>query len=59
MCRPQYVVQRWMAENAGVYLNPGSNYGPGGAGHMRMNIAAPRRLIELALDNMAEALASA
>ena len=54
---PEDIVQRWLAEHARVYLNPGDNYGTGGADHMRMNLATSRRLIERALDNMAEALA--
>ncbi|MCH7530851.1 MAG: aminotransferase class I/II-fold pyridoxal phosphate-dependent enzyme [Gemmatimonadetes bacterium] len=54
---PEKIVQRWLAENAGVYLNPGSDYGTGGADHMRMNVGTSRRLIERALDNMAAALA--
>ena len=29
----------------------------GGAGHMRMNLASPRKIVEPALDNMAEAVA--
>ncbi len=54
---PEDVMRRWFAENAGVYLNPGSSYGLGGSGRMRMNIAAPRAVVARALDNMAEALA--
>ena len=53
------VVQRWLAENARVYLNSGTSYGTGGAGHMRMNLATSRRLVERALENMASALATA
>ncbi len=53
---PEQVVQRWFAENARVFLNPGHPFGTGGTDHMRMNIASPRSLIERALDNMAEAL---
>lgn len=53
---PELVVQRWLAENARVYLNPGSTFGTGGAGHMRMNIATSRRMLEHALDNIAAAL---
>ena len=53
------VVQRWFAERAGVFLNPGSGYGTGGAGHMRMNLASPRMVVEMALNNMAEAVAAA
>ena len=53
------VVQRWFAENARVYVNPGSSYGTGGAGNMRMNIATTRGLVERALENIAEALTRA
>ena len=56
---PERIVQRWLAENARVYLNAGSSYGTGGAGHMRMNLATSRRLVERALENMASALARA
>jgi cystathionine beta-lyase len=56
---PEQVVQRWLAENAGVFLGPGSSYGVGGAGRMRMNIATQRANIERALGNIAEALAAA
>ncbi len=56
---PERIVQRWLAENARVYLNSGSSYGTGGAGHMRMNLATSRRLVERALENMANALARA
>jgi cystathionine beta-lyase len=56
---PERIVQRWFAENARVYLNPGSSYGTGGAGHMRMNLATTRRFVERALENMASALAKA
>lgn len=54
---PETVIQRWFAENARVYLNPGLSYGTGGADHMRMNLATSRSLIKKALDNMGEALA--
>lgn len=53
---PEQVLRQWFAENAGIYLNPGHSYGTGGAGRMRMNIGTPRPLLQLALDNMAEAL---
>jgi bifunctional pyridoxal-dependent enzyme with beta-cystathionase and maltose regulon repressor activities len=39
-----------------VALNPGSIYGVGGAGHMRMNIATSRRTVKAALDSMAAAV---
>ena len=56
---PEKVVQRWFAEHAGVFLNPGPGYGTGGAGHMRMNLASSRKIVELALDKMASAVAEA
>ena len=52
------IVVRWLVENAGVYTNPGSNYGPGGEGWVRMNLGTSRQLIKLALDNIAEAMNS-
>ncbi len=51
------VVQRWVAENAKVYLNPGADYGTGGEARMRMNVGTSRKLIERALDNMESAMA--
>lgn len=53
---PEMVMEKWFVEHAKVQLNPGSSYGTGGAGHMRMNIATSRKIIQLALDNMAQAL---
>jgi len=53
------IVQRWFAERAGVFLNPGSSYGTGGGGYMRMNLASPRAIVERALNNMAAAVAEA
>jgi cystathionine beta-lyase len=53
---PEAVAERWFARNAGVHLNPGPSYGTGGAGHMRMNLGTSRKIIELALTNMARAL---
>ncbi len=55
----EQVMQRWFGNNARVYLNPGSGYGAGGAGHMRMNLATSRLLVRKALDNIAEAVALA
>jgi len=53
---PEGIVQRWFAQNARVALNPECSFGTGGEGHMRMNIATSRRLLERALGNMANAL---
>ncbi len=53
---PETIVSRWLVENAKVYTNAGSSYGPGGEGHMRMNLGTSRQLIKLALDNIAQAV---
>ena len=53
---PEMIVERFFVENAKIQLRPGSTFGTGGAGRMRMNIATSRQLVKLALDNMAEAL---
>ena len=53
---PEMIVERWFIDNAKVQLRPGSSFGTGGAGRMRMNIATSRKLVEQALNNMAEAL---
>ena len=55
----EQIMQRWFGNNARIYLNPGSAYGTGGAGHMRMNLATSRLLIRKALDNIAAAVAMA
>jgi len=53
---PERYFQDWLVENSGVYLNPGSTYGTGGAGHMRMNLGSSRIVIKEALDSMAAAI---
>jgi cystathionine beta-lyase len=53
---PEMMVERWFVKNAKVQMNPGTNYGLGGAGHMRMNIATSRKTLQLALTNIADAL---
>ncbi len=50
------IVGNWFIDNAKVQLNAGSSYGPGGENHMRMNVATSRKILKLALDNMAAAL---
>lgn len=52
----EYYLQAWLVEHSGVYLNPGSNYGKGGAGYMRMNLGSSRLVVKDALDSMAAAL---
>ena len=48
--------QDWLTEKSGVYLNPGSSYGTGGEGHMRMNFASSRRVLQEVFDAMAAAV---
>ena len=54
---PERILLRWFVENAKVQLNPGSSFGTGGAGHLRMNLGTSRKLIAKACDNMTAALA--
>lgn len=54
---PGKVVQRWMAEHAGVFLSPGDGFGTGGVGYMRMNLGTQRARLRHALDNIAAAVA--
>lgn len=54
---PEQYLQDWLVEHSGVLLNPGSSYGTGGAGHMRMNIGSSRVIVEGALESIAAALA--
>jgi len=51
--------QDWLTEKSGVYLNPGSSYGTGGEGHMRMNIASSRLVLKEVFDAMAAAVRNA
>jgi len=42
-------LQQFFVEKAGVGMNEGSRFGPGGEGFMRMNLACPRSVVEKAL----------
>jgi cystathionine beta-lyase len=53
---PEKMVERYLVERARVQVNAGSNYGPSGTNHLRMNIATSHRLVEQALTKMAGAL---
>jgi cystathionine beta-lyase len=53
---PEHYFEKWLVMNAGIQLNPGSDYGTGGAGHMRMNLGTSRPRIEQALNQIAEAV---
>jgi cystathionine beta-lyase len=49
-------LQRFFVEQARVGMNPGTVFGAGGSGFMRMNIGAPRAVIATALNRLAVAL---
>ena len=53
---PEQMVERYFVKAAKVHMNQGASYGTGGANHMRMNVATSRKLVELALTNLAAAL---
>jgi len=55
---PEDVLQQWIAEHAGVFLGPGNDYGTGGAGFMRMNLGTQRHRIRMAIDSIADAVAT-
>lgn len=52
---PEQMVERFFVKAAKVHLNQGASYGKGGENHVRMNIGTSRKLVELALTNMAAA----
>lgn len=56
---PEQMVERYFVKNAKVHMVAGSWCGHTGISHMRMNIATARRTLELALNNIANALRSA
>ena len=45
-------LRHFMVQDAGVGMSPGTLFGAGGEGHMRMNIGAPRHVIARALENI-------
>lgn len=51
------VFEAWLVENSGIQLNDGEGYGKGGERCMRMNIGCSRQMLELALNNIAGAVA--
>lgn len=52
-------LRRFFVHEAGVGMSPGTLFGSAGSGFMRMNIGAPRRSIEVALENISKAIKSA
>jgi len=50
-------LQSFFVNKAGVGMNEGSTFGPGGEGFMRMNLAAPRSKVEKAMQQIEMAVA--
>ncbi len=50
--------QEWLLERAGVALSPGSDFGPGGRGFVRLNTATSPELLDRILDRIVEAVAA-
>jgi LL-diaminopimelate aminotransferase len=46
----------WLFDETGVLLTPGTNFGTGGEGYVRISIAAPEERITTALERMRNAL---
>lgn len=46
----------WLAEKAGIRVNGGLGYGAVGAGHIRVNVATPRPILERIVAQLAAAL---
>ncbi len=53
---PSHILEKWFVEHAKVQMNPGGGFGSGGQERMRMNCGTSRRMLELALGNLASAL---
>ncbi len=49
-------LQKFFIKEAGLGLNNGSIFGPGGNGYMRMNIACPLSTVKTALDQLLKAI---
>jgi cystathionine beta-lyase len=52
---PQKQLADWLIHRAGVGMNDGTVFSPGGAGFMRMNVATSRKILEQALNQIREA----
>lgn len=50
------LLNEFMIKNAGLGLNPGVQFGKGGSGYMRMNLACPRVTLEKALEQLKVAI---
>ena len=53
---PEHFFRDWLVYESGVHMNPGSLYGAGGEGHMRMNMASSRLVLQEVLESLAAAV---
>jgi cysteine-S-conjugate beta-lyase len=49
-------LQNFFVTKAGVGMNEGSTFGPGGEGYMRMNLACPLKTLMRAMDQIENAI---
>ncbi|MDR1743126.1 MAG: pyridoxal phosphate-dependent aminotransferase [Dysgonamonadaceae bacterium] len=54
---PQASLVKLFIDKAGLALNNGTMFGPGGEGFMRLNVGSPRSILEKALKNLKKAIA--
>ncbi len=53
---PQDELVKLFVERAGLALNDGSMFGPGGEGYMRLNVGCPRSILEQSLNALKKAM---
>ncbi|MBL4602122.1 MAG: aminotransferase class I/II-fold pyridoxal phosphate-dependent enzyme [Emcibacteraceae bacterium] len=53
---PEMCMQEWIARNVRIHILPGSSYGIGAEGFMRMNIGVSRTMVKMAMENWNKAL---
>ena len=46
-----------VAQKARIFVNPGPQFGPGGNGFLRFNLATPRAIVDEALNRLDDAFA--
>jgi cystathionine beta-lyase len=51
------VLEKFLVQQAKLWLNMGYIFGPGGSGFARLNAACPRTMLAQALDQLRSALA--
>ncbi|SFR63429.1 cystathione beta-lyase [Marinobacter daqiaonensis] len=49
-------LKRFFVQKAGVGMNPGSSFGTGGSGYMRLNLGSPRSVLRQALEQIETAV---